>query len=94
VVALQGSTRPVLGNVPDVRVTLIDRRNHHLFQPLLYQVAMAGLIPADIAVPIRSLLARYQNYRVLQGEVTSLDLDERNIQTSFGPLPFHYLILA
>ena len=48
-------------------VTLIDRTNHHLFQPLLYQVAMAGLSPADIAAPIRSLLSRYRNIRVLQG---------------------------
>ncbi|HEX2678522.1 MAG TPA: FAD-dependent oxidoreductase, partial [Polyangiales bacterium] len=56
-----------LGGAPGVSVTLVDRRNHHLFQPLLYQVAMAGLSPAEIAAPIRSLLARYDNVRVVQG---------------------------
>jgi NADH dehydrogenase len=57
-----------------VDVTLVDRSNHHLFQPLLYQVAMAGLSPADIAVPIRSVLKRQANARVLLGEVTKVDL--------------------
>ena len=56
-----------LGQKKDFEVTLIDRRNHHLFQPLLYQVAMAGLSPADIAAPIRSLLGKYKNITVLQG---------------------------
>jgi NADH dehydrogenase len=83
-----------LGNCEGVDVTLVDRSNHHLFQPLLYQVAMAGLSPADIAVPIRSLLARYRNVRVLQGEVTSLDLDRKTVTTDFGELPYDYLVLA
>ncbi len=83
-----------LANVKDVQVTLVDRRNHHLFQPLLYQVAMAGLSPADIAMPIRSLLARYANIRVLQGEVASLDLPANRVKTNFGELPYDYLILA
>lgn len=83
-----------LRNVREAEVTLIDRRNHHLFQPLLYQVAMAGLSPADIATPIRSLLASQKNARVLQGEVTGLDLAGNKVQTSFGELPFDYLILA
>lgn len=83
-----------LANVKDVQVTLVDRRNHHLFQPLLYQVAMAGLSPADIAVPIRSLVARYANIRVLQGEVVSLDLPANRVETSFGELTYDYLILA
>ena len=52
-----------------VRVTLVDRRNHHLFQPLLYQVATAGLKPGDIASPIRSILRRQENMRVLMAEV-------------------------
>lgn len=84
----------MLANHPGVEVKLVDRRNHHLFQPLLYQVAMAGLSPADIAVPIRSLLARCRNCTVLQGEVTGLDLPAGRVQTSFGDLPFDYLILA
>src|SRR5687768_12671981 len=77
-----------------VSVTLVDRRNHHLFQPLLYQVAMAGLSPADIATPIRSLLSRYPFVRVLQGEVTSLDLDANKVQADFGELEYDYLVLA
>ena len=57
-----------LRNVPGVNVTLLDRENHHLFQPLLYQVAMAALSPADIAVPIRSLFAHVRNVRVLKAQ--------------------------
>jgi len=56
-----------LGSAPDIEVTLIDRRNHHLFQPLLYQVATAGLSPAEIAAPIRSILSKHANIRVLHG---------------------------
>ncbi|MDB5334964.1 MAG: dehydrogenase-like protein [Planctomycetaceae bacterium] len=83
-----------LGNVPDLEVTVVDRTNHHLFQPLLYQVAMAGLSPADIAAPIRSLLSRYRNIRVLQGEVLSFDLERHVAVADFGKLPFDYLITA
>jgi NADH dehydrogenase len=83
-----------LGHAPDIQVTLVDRTNHHLFQPLLYQVAMAGLSPADIAAPIRSMLSRYQNIRVLQGEVLSIDAAHNSVATDFGPLKFDYLIVA
>jgi NADH dehydrogenase len=83
-----------LGGAAGVDVTLVDRSNHHLFQPLLYQVAMAGLSPADIAAPIRSMLSRYQNIRVLQGEVFALDLQRKVALTDFGELEFDYLILA
>ncbi|MEO8494103.1 MAG: NAD(P)/FAD-dependent oxidoreductase [Planctomycetota bacterium] len=83
-----------LGDVADVEVTLVDRTNHHLFQPLLYQVAMAGLSPAEIAVPIRSLLSRYRNIRVVCGEVSSLDLKRNVAVADFGELAFDYLILA
>jgi NADH dehydrogenase len=83
-----------LGGRKDVEVTLIDRSNHHLFQPLLYQVAMAGLSPADIAVPIRSLLARYRNIRVFQGSVLSLDLEQKRVHTDFGELEYDYLIMG
>ena len=83
-----------LGNVPELDVTLIDRTNHHLFQPLLYQVAMAGLSPADIAAPIRSLLSRYRNIRVLQGEVRAVNLNSQFITTDFGDVSFDYLVLA
>jgi NADH dehydrogenase len=81
-----------LGGVQDVEVTIVDKTNHHLFQPLLYQVAMAGLSPADIAVPIRSLLAKYKNIRVLQGEIRSLHLGENRAEADFGSLKFDYLI--
>lgn len=77
-----------------VQVCLIDRRNHHLFQPLLYQVAMAGLSPADIAAPIRSILSRHLNVRVLQGTVTNVDLVGKNVVTDYGSEPYDYLILA
>ncbi len=83
-----------LGGVRGVEVTLLDRTNHHLFQPLLYQVAMAGLSPADIAAPIRSLLSRYRNIRVLQGEVRSLDLARKVAVADFDEVAFDYLILA
>ncbi len=83
-----------LGGKPGLEVCLVDRRNHHLFQPLLYQVAMAGLSPADIAVPIRSLLSHHQNTRVIQAEVTRVDLEHTQIETTSGPLPFDSLVLA
>ena len=60
-----------------VEITLLDRRNHHLFQPLLYQVATATLNPSDIAVPIRSVLRRQQNVRVLLGEAAGVDVGAR-----------------
>jgi NADH dehydrogenase len=83
-----------LGRSRDVEVTLVDRRNHHLFQPLLYQVATAGLSPADIAAPIRSILTKYQNVRVLQGNVLSVDKAASKVIADFGEIPFDYLILA
>src|SRR3989337_871372 len=62
-----------------VDVTLIDRRNFHLFQPLLYQVATGGLSPANIASPLRGILSRQRNVRVWQGEVTDLDVARREV---------------
>ena len=73
----------------DVDVTLLDRRNHHLFQPLLYQVATAGLNPADIAEPIRSILADQRNVEVLLGDVTAIDTAERTVRIADGAA-FHY----
>src|SRR5437773_6143826 len=77
-----------------VRITLVDRTNHHLFQPLLYQVAMAGLSPADIAAPIRSILSRYSNIHVLLGNVESVDLQRKIAIVDAGEIAFDYLILA
>ncbi|PWC40433.1 hypothetical protein TSO221_25500 [Azospirillum sp. TSO22-1] len=79
----------------DCRVTLIDRRNHHLFQPLLYQVATAGLSPADIATPIRSLLRDQPNARVLLGDVTGVDTATRAVLLADGRrVPYDHLVLA
>jgi len=64
-----------------VRITVIDRRNHHTFQPLLYQVATAGLSPGEIATPIRSILSGHKNVEVLMAEVTGFDLERRVVQT-------------
>jgi NADH dehydrogenase len=78
----------------DVRVTIVDRRNHHLFQPLLYQVAMAGLSPADIASPVRSILKRQENATVLLGEVQSVDLANKRLLLDEGTLEYDFLIYA
>lgn len=78
-----------------VRVTLVDRSNHHLFQPLLYQVATAGLSPAEIAVPIRSVVRDAENVTVLLAEVTGIDLASRRVVLrDEDPLDFDYLVLA
>jgi NADH dehydrogenase len=77
-----------------VRVTLVDRTNHHLFQPLLYQVAMAGLSPADIAAPIRSILSRQANVTVLLGEATGVNSERHTLVLRDGELNFDYLLLA
>jgi NADH dehydrogenase len=77
-----------------VAITLIDRRNYHLFQPLLYQVATAELEPANIAAPIRSILRKQQNVEVALGEVTGVDLTRRVVLFDGGEEPFDYLIIA
>ena len=77
-----------------VRVTLIDRRNHHLFQPLLYQVATAALNPSDIAYPIRAALAHQPNARVLLAAATSIDVAGRRVVLDDGALEYDYLVLA
>ena len=77
-----------------VRVTLLDRRNHHLFQPLLYQVATAALNPADIATPLRSILRRAANVTVLLAEVRSVDLAARRLALPDGELAYDGLVLA
>jgi NADH dehydrogenase len=78
-----------------VRVTLIDKTNHHTFQPLLYQVAMAGLSPADIAQPIRSIVYRQANATVLMAEATRVDLGSRFVRfDDGGSLPWDFLVVA
>jgi NADH dehydrogenase len=83
----------ILASQP-VDVTLIDRTNHHLFQPLLYQVATAMLSPADIAQPIRAILKDAKNVRVVMGRVESIDTAARIVHTHGSKYPFDYLILA
>ncbi len=77
----------------DVDITVIDRENHHLFQPLLYQVAMAALSPAEIAAPIRSLLSR-GNARVIKANAERIDVQGRRVLTDCGEFPYDYLLLA
>jgi NADH dehydrogenase len=77
-----------------VQITLLDRRNHHLFQPLLYQVATAGLNPSDIATPIRRVLRQQKNVEVLLVEVTSIDLERKVVASDDGEFPYDYLIVA
>jgi NADH:quinone reductase (non-electrogenic) len=78
-----------------VDVTVVDRTNHHLFQPLLYQVATATLAPTDITAPIRWLLRKQRNTRVLLGEVTGIDIERRTLTFADGPpLSYDYLIVA
>jgi NADH dehydrogenase len=77
-----------------VRVTVIDRTNYHLFQPLLYQVATAALSPADIAAPVRAVLSKCKNVEVMLAEVVSVDVDRRKVKLTDGEVDYDYLILA
>jgi NADH dehydrogenase len=77
-----------------VRLTLIDRSNHHVFQPLLYQVATAALSPAQIAAPIRHILAKQPNCTVWMAEATRVDASRRTVMLTDGELPYDYLVLA
>ena len=77
-----------------VRITLIDRRNHHNFQPLLYQVATAGLSPGEIATPIRWIVRKHRNVEVLLGEVNELDLERRVVKFADREISYDYLIVA
>ena len=88
------SAARALAGKKGIEVTLLDRRNHHLFQPLLYQVATAGLSPADIAMPIRSIFSRSKNVRVVLAKVDAVDLKAQKVKS--GDLTFDYddLILA
>ncbi len=82
-----------LHNTP-VQVTVIDRNNHHLFQPLLYQVATGVLSPAEISAPVRSVLSKQKNAEVLLGEVTGVDTQAQQVLLRDESLPYDYLILA
>src|SRR5689334_14168869 len=78
----------------NVDLTVIDRNNHHVFQPLLYQVASAGLSPADISGPIRHILNRQKHTNVLMAEVTGIDLDEQLVRLDGDVISYDYLVVA
>src|SRR5438067_1293409 len=78
----------------DVEVTLVDRRNYHLFQPLLYQVATGALSPGEIAAPIRLLLRKQRNARVLLGEAVDLDAEAHRLKLADAELTYDSLIVA
>jgi NADH dehydrogenase len=82
-----------LRNAP-VNITLIDRQNYHLFQPLLYQVAIAGLVPSQIAYPLRTIFRKQNNLTFQMGEVTSIDFDSRFVKMNGSVIAYDYLILA
>src|SRR5512132_687332 len=83
-----------LGRVP-VEVTVVDRRNHHTFQPLLYQVATAGLSPGEIAAPIRGILKKSKRVRVLMAEVKGFDLQSKQVHFVDGSaISYDYLVVA
>lgn len=84
----------VLARDEHLQVIIIDKKNHHLFQPLLYQVATAGLSPADIASPIRSIVRPYQNVKVVLGEVTDVNFAQRLVKTHELEFSYDYLVLA
>src|SRR2546427_10030107 len=81
-------------NPPQARVTLVDRQNHHLFQPLLYQVATAGLSAPEIAQPIRSILSNRPNVTVLLDNAVGFNLVEKKIFLEESTLTYDYLVLA
>jgi NADH dehydrogenase len=77
-----------------VDIALIDRRNHHVFQPLLYQVATGSLSPADISAPIRHVLRRQQNCEVVLAEIRSVEVEKRRVRVATGYITYDYLVIA
>ncbi|NTU55423.1 MAG: NAD(P)/FAD-dependent oxidoreductase [Anaerolineales bacterium] len=82
-----------LKNAP-VRITLVDRNNYHLFQPLLYQVAIAGLVPSQVAYPLRTIFRKQKNLTFQMGEVTSIDFESKYVKLNGSVIAYDYLILA
>src|SRR5512134_845198 len=77
-----------------VRITLIDRHNYHLFQPLLYQIAIAGLVPSQIAYPLRTIFRRQKNLTFQMDEVTSIDFEACYVRSNGSAIAYDYLVLA
>jgi len=86
-------TAQKLAHAP-IRITLIDRHNYHLFQPLLYQIAIAGLVPSQIAYPLRTIFRHQKNLTFQMGEVSSIDFTARYIRTNGSVIAYDYLVLA
>jgi NADH dehydrogenase len=86
-------TAQKLAHAP-VRITLLDRHNYHLFQPLLYQIAIAGLVPSQIAYPLRTIFRHQKNLTFQMGEVTSIDFNSRYVRTNGSVMAYDYLVLA
>src|SRR5215210_4578174 len=86
-------TSQKLAHAP-VQITLIDRHNYHLFQPLLYQIAIAGLVPSQIAYPLRTIFRHYKNLTFQMGEVASIDFDARYVRSNGSVIAYDYLVLA
>lgn len=84
----------VFGGAKGLEAIIIDQKNYHLFQPLLYQVAAAALSPAEIAVPIRNIFSRHHNIKVFQGKVHTIDADTKSVVTDVGEFKYDYLIVA
>jgi NADH:ubiquinone reductase (H+-translocating) len=82
-----------LANAP-VRITLIDKNNHHLFQPLLYQVAIAGLLPSQIAQPVRTIFRKQKNLTFQMGEVSTINFDEKYVKLNGSVIAYDYLVVA
>ena len=82
-----------LRNAP-VQITLIDKQNYHLFQPLLYQVAIAGLLPSQIAYPLRTIFRKQENITLQLGEVTGINLEARYIHMNGSVIAYDYLVIA
>src|SRR5512143_1416959 len=86
-------TAQKLAHTP-VQITLIDRYNYHLFQPLLYQIAIAGLVPSQIAYPLRTIFRHQKNLTFQMGEVTSIDFESRYVKTNGSVIAYDTLVLA
>ena len=77
-----------------VRITLIDKNNHHLFQPLLYQVAIAGLLPSQIAQPVRTIFRKQKNFSFQMGEVAEINFNEKFVRLNGSVIGYDYLVIA
>ena len=83
-----------LSQQPDLQIVLIDKNNYHQFQPLFYQVAMAGLEPSSIAFPLRKVFQSKKNVHIRVTEVTKINAEANAIETNLGPIEYDYLVLA